>query len=261
MLFAFPHGRGTRATRTSLEPRCHFQSQKGWSSQSKSFLCLTPSPMLGISVIDDSWVITWCFCSACSLSLGARRCFSGCSCPAHASLAQRHQWHVPGSLPRAPCTISHASCSPGTQLSKPNGLWEHKDGKFLVLSSAESSGSSALSYRTHPSLPRLKVCFWWSDSMWNNSEHSAWTTLRWLFPLLNGIFLIPNLCVLGCVDLLLLFKQRSSNRNPDISPTWSGKGDIWSANTKPHLLSAEVLGTPTSCFQCKSVESAFQRNI
>lgn len=69
-----------------------------------------------ISIIDYSPIITWWFCSGYSISLRARRCFcQQLSCTGLAGTrAREHKWHS------ALCTISHASCSTGIQLSKPN---------------------------------------------------------------------------------------------------------------------------------------------
>lgn len=122
-----------------------------------------------------------------------------CSCP-----AQPH-WHT-GS---APCSTSQASCSTGTQLATPNGLWEHKAGKSLLLHSAESSTHSRiLSYRTHPSLLRLKAfpgVIHWEI----NSEHSLLGQLYFAFPIagLNDILLIPN-CVCWGVFIYFCFSIR-----------------------------------------------------
>lgn len=188
IVVAFPHGKASSA---SLPHPLLVKVKYWW-----------------ISITDYSPVITWWFCSGCSISVRARRCLcQQLSCTdLTGTKAGDHQWHTPGSLPSPLCTISHGSCSTGTRLATPNRLWEHKDGKFLVLSSTESSGSSSLSYRTRPSLPRLKA-FPGEVTQHEITQSTLFLDNSTLpFPLLNDIFLIPNLCVLGCVYLLLLFK-------------------------------------------------------
>lgn len=165
-------------TLTPSEPRCHLQSEKVCSSQSKSILCLTASPTAGDSKILLN-IYQWLLSNYHQVVLlrlqhlfRSKEVFLSAAVlhSITGTKAGEHKWHQPGPLPTgsALCTISHASCSTGTQLATPNGLWEHKAGKFLVvLSSTDSSMPSRIL------IPQLQNTnfftemegFSWSDSL------------------------------------------------------------------------------------------------
>lgn len=131
-----PSWKGTRATLTCSELRYNFQSEKFCSSQSKSFLCFSTSLtaaessiLVNIYYLLHPEVITWCFCSGCSISLRTWRYFcQQLSCTGLTGTKPGdHRWHMPGPLPRAGhrhCSLHHEPhfCSTGTQLPKPNRL-------------------------------------------------------------------------------------------------------------------------------------------
>lgn len=110
-----------------------FSVRKGlWFPEQKTSSASLHHPLLvkvkywWISVINDSAVITWSFCS---ISLRARRCFwQQLSCTGLTAQGRGSQGAHARSPPRAghrQCSLHNQplSCSTGTQLSKPNGLW------------------------------------------------------------------------------------------------------------------------------------------
>lgn len=105
--------RGTNPAVLAAFPRGHmnhFQSEKAVKASSASL----PHPLLvkaqywWISVIDYSPILSWWFCSGCSISVRARRslCQVSCTDPTGTKTGE-HQWHMPGSLHHQPHLLQH----------------------------------------------------------------------------------------------------------------------------------------------------------
>lgn len=155
---------------------------------------------------------------------------SGSSCPAQASLhkAGDHRGHMPGpslglGTDSALCTISHCPVALGH--SCPNQM-DSGTQRWQMPSCSKLYWKLHALKDPHPSATKHALLYYeWRLFLvkWFNVKSTQSTLLLgqlyFAFPTagLNDIFLIPNLCVLVCVYLLLLFKYRSSNKNTDVS--------------------------------------------